>query len=389
MRKRKKDSKFGFVLLALGGVGFGYVAAPEAIRDQVVGWLPGTGGPVSTTASAGTGASLDLPEPRQEVGVASTPPAPTAENVPEAEPISEAAREPESHGGAGGAGNANASVLLAQAQKAFESGDEVEGLSVLFRVARQWPEAEAGKTAMAESERRSMPALDYVAQAEADADLEGQLAGLTRMFFASHGLAGRDALRPQLDRVADQVFFSRHAAAGTTIHVVKAGDTLDGIGRKYSVPHGFIKRINGLRSNTIRLGQRLKIVTAKVEIIVIKRDFRLLVTVGGLYLKQYSIGTGKDDRTPEGEFVIDTRIPEPTWYGPDGVYEFGDPQNILGTRWLGFAATESHQGFGIHGTSFPESIGTESSMGCVRMRNQDVEELFDLIASGTRVVIMR
>ncbi len=50
---------------------------------------------------------------------------------------------------------------------------------------------------------------------------------------------------------------------------------------------------------------------------------------------------------------------------------------------------DEHQGFGIHGTKFPESIGTEASMGCIRMRNQEVEELYDLVPRGTQVHIVR
>ena len=39
----------------------------------------------------------------------------------------------------------------------------------------------------------------------------------------------------------------------------------------------------------------------------------------------------------------------------------------------------TNEGYGIHGTQEPESIGTASSLGCLRMRNEDVEELYDFI----------
>ena len=44
-------------------------------------------------------------------------------------------------------------------------------------------------------------------------------------------------------------------------------------------------------------------------------------------------------------------------------------------------------GYGIHGTNRPWSIGTYASLGCVRMFNEDIEELFEIVAPGTRVVI--
>jgi lipoprotein-anchoring transpeptidase ErfK/SrfK len=59
------------------------------------------------------------------------------------------------------------------------------------------------------------------------------------------------------------------------------------------------------------------------------------------------------------------------------------PENFLGTRWLGFNIPK----YGIHGTIYPELIGQSVSGGCVRMRNEDVEELYAIIPVGTKVVI--
>lgn len=45
-------------------------------------------------------------------------------------------------------------------------------------------------------------------------------------------------------------------------------------------------------------------------------------------------------------------------------------------------------GYGIHGTNAPESIGTAASHGCVRMRNEDVIQLYDIVPLGTEVQII-
>jgi len=45
----------------------------------------------------------------------------------------------------------------------------------------------------------------------------------------------------------------------------------------------------------------------------------------------------------------------------------------------------SAQGYGIHGTNVPSSIGKAASHGCVRMRKQDLEELFEMVTVGTMV----
>jgi lipoprotein-anchoring transpeptidase ErfK/SrfK len=47
----------------------------------------------------------------------------------------------------------------------------------------------------------------------------------------------------------------------------------------------------------------------------------------------------------------------------------------------------SLKGFGIHGTWERNSIGSQSSAGCVRMFNEDVEELFDIVPRKSRVTI--
>jgi lipoprotein-anchoring transpeptidase ErfK/SrfK len=58
--------------------------------------------------------------------------------------------------------------------------------------------------------------------------------------------------------------------------------------------------------------------------------------------------------------------------------------NPLGTRWLGL----SRKGYGIHGTNAPKSIGKAASHGCIRLRNSDIEELFDLVSVGDAVELV-
>jgi hypothetical protein len=47
-----------------------------------------------------------------------------------------------------------------------------------------------------------------------------------------------------------------------------------------------------------------------------------------------------------------------------------------------------YKGYGIHGTNRPTSIGKAASHGCIRMRNQDVEELFELVEVGDAVELV-
>jgi len=45
--------------------------------------------------------------------------------------------------------------------------------------------------------------------------------------------------------------------------------------------------------------------------------------------------------------------------------------------------------YAIHGTNKPSSIGTFASYGCIRMYNQDILDLFDMVSVGTPVVVVR
>jgi lipoprotein-anchoring transpeptidase ErfK/SrfK len=81
--------------------------------------------------------------------------------------------------------------------------------------------------------------------------------------------------------------------------------------------------------------------------------------------------------SPTGTFMIVNRIPNPTYYKPGKVVGPG-VGNPLGTRWIGL----NEKGYGIHGTDQPRSIGFARSHGCIRLRNKDVEQLFERVRNG-------
>ncbi len=58
----------------------------------------------------------------------------------------------------------------------------------------------------------------------------------------------------------------------------------------------------------------------------------------------------------------------------------------FGSRWLGLNVPWGGK-YGIHGTNQPGSIGYNISAGCVRMRNRDIEELYELVSKDTIVHI--
>ncbi|MBK6939893.1 MAG: L,D-transpeptidase family protein [Planctomycetes bacterium] len=178
-----------------------------------------------------------------------------------------------------------------------------------------------------------------------------------------------------------------------TAYTVASGDSLDRIAKKHrqatgiAVSAGLIRLVNGLKNNTIHPNQTLRLPSTEPEIQVSRESRRLRVYVGEALVREYQVCIGKDDKTPIGTFEVETRQEKTPWRNPETgkLLYFGDPDYAIGTRWLGFETTKDAQGIGIHGTNEPESIGKAESLGCIRMRNEEVEELFEFIAIGTSV----
>lgn len=127
------------------------------------------------------------------------------------------------------------------------------------------------------------------------------------------------------------------------------------------------------------------------HIVISKGQNTLSLYEGARLVKAYPVGTGRSpEQTPEGTFPIVLKTWYPSWTNPEtGVtIPGGSPQNPLGTRWMGLGVgnTAGHS-YGIHGTNQPGSVGHHISHGCVRMLNQDVEELYNLVPAGTLVQI--
>lgn len=129
-----------------------------------------------------------------------------------------------------------------------------------------------------------------------------------------------------------------------------------------------------------------------------KEASRLYLYKDGWLMKSYKVSTGKMPwYTPEGSFQIVNKMPYP---------KGRDPEAPMGTRWMGLSVpfekdergnkwdggedprSPVGQKFGIHGTNDESTIGTHASGGCIRMYNQDVNELYDLVDIGTPVQIV-
>ncbi len=189
-----------------------------------------------------------------------------------------------------------------------------------------------------------------------------------------------------IDAADQRLMNSTAPASEKGRYVVVKDDNLTFIARRNYTSIGALKRINeNLRHNTIiRPSQTIMYISGKWSIRVSKQHYLLMLYLNDELYRIFTVGIGRDDRTPVGTFLITGLTEEPAWYRNDGqIIPYGDQENLLGTRWMKLTPTEGTdptlEGYGIHGTWDPDSCGTSCSAGCVRMRNEEVEELFDFI----------
>ncbi|MBU3758353.1 MAG: LysM peptidoglycan-binding domain-containing protein [Candidatus Omnitrophica bacterium] len=193
----------------------------------------------------------------------------------------------------------------------------------------------------------------------------------------------KEAARKKIGQLNVKIVHSKLETPESDLYEVAAGDSLYKIAQRFGTTVALLKRSNGIKSDVIVPGAKLKVLNAPFSMRVDKSDNILTLQLGGRFFKSYRVSTGKNNSTPVGNFKINMKLENPTWYYAGAVVPPGSPDNYLGTRWMGFDL----KGYGIHGTTFPESIGKQESLGCVRLLNKDVEELYDLVPVGTSVRI--
>lgn len=120
--------------------------------------------------------------------------------------------------------------------------------------------------------------------------------------------------------------------------------------------------------------------------------FLYLVQPGGKALR-YGIGVGRPGFTWAGVKTITRKAEWPGWTPPPEMIKRrpdlpahmeGGPDNPLGARAMYLGSTL----YRIHGTNEPNTIGQNVSSGCIRLRNEDVTDLYERVRVGTTVVVM-
>jgi lipoprotein-anchoring transpeptidase ErfK/SrfK len=128
-------------------------------------------------------------------------------------------------------------------------------------------------------------------------------------------------------------------------------------------------------------------------IVVKTNERRLYFVIGDGRAMRFPVGVGRRGKTWTGRAVIDSKRVQPAWQAPPEMWAGrpgtppvipgGAPNNPMGEAALTMRGGE----YAIHGTNNPASIGGFVSSGCIRMYNQDIRALFQMVSVGTPVVV--
>ena len=209
-------------------------------------------------------------------------------------------------------------------------------------------------------------------------------------------------VRQEIEKINAVLIFSPQVVPTDPLvepYIVGSGDSLARIGKKAGTPWRFLAQVNNIKPPRyiIRPGMKMKLIKGPFHCRVYKHAFRLDLYCQSTFIRSFNVALGEYNSTPLGRFIIreDSKLENPTWVNPRTGEQFDadDPKNPLGEHWMGLRgvepSTEIIQGYGIHGTIEPDSIGKQASMGCVRLLADDIEMLFNVLEEGVSMVEIR
>lgn len=230
---------------------------------------------------------------------------------------------------------------------------------------------------------------DFMAAVQRKLD-QGSLAEVLEklsLYYGNPRLSAEESrqITELLDQVAGTVIYSRQHFLEDP-YTVRPGDSIQKIAQSYDVPWQLLAKINGIRDpERIEPGRQLKVVRGPFNAVIHLDDYEITLLVGGCYAGRFPIGIGLDHSQLAGTFLVKEKSLNPTYYGPDRtVIDADDPGNPLGDRWIGLGNQ-----IGIHGTSDPQGIRRMAGRGSICLGNRDIEDVYDILSVGSRVVIQR
>lgn len=264
---------------------------------------------------------------------------------------------------------------------------------------------DASATPPMENPSTAAPAIASMISRAESAASRNRLVEARTLYNAALFDPGADAqvqgmLRRRITELNDTLLFSptiNEDDPYTDRYEIQPGDALSKLPRKLglNINWRFLQRINGISDPTrVRVGQQIKTVAGPFHAVISKSAYRMDLYMGEsselLYVASFPVGLGENDSTPIGSWVVrqDSKLVNPRWVNPrtGEVFDAENPKNPIGERWIGIEGiderTKPLNGFGLHGTVDPGSIGTQASMGCVRLGDDDIALVYELLIEG-------
>lgn len=196
-------------------------------------------------------------------------------------------------------------------------------------------------------------------------------------FYGNPRLSSEESRRltEMLDQVAGTVIYSRQHLIESP-YKVQPGDTLEQIGRLYNVPGELLAKINGIRDpSQLPPGAELKVVRGPFDAIIDLNRYEMTLMVQGRYAGRFPIGIGASQKQLEGQFLVrDKRIAPAAGADPAAPpLKYVDLGNQVS----------------IHAADGPQSLGRTAGQGCIGMSPRDIDDVYDILAIGSRVTIRR
>jgi len=239
-------------------------------------------------------------------------------------------------------------------------------------------------TATGSGIRQEFAAFLEVAYQKLDRGEFAQVHQVLSAWYADPRLTAEEAaqLTDLLDQVAGTVVYSRQHILEAP-YTVQPGETLPQIAQKYDVPWELLAKINGIvQPDQLSPGMQLKVVRGPFEAIVRLQRRELVLMVQGRYAGRFQIGIGRDAQGQEGVYQVSEKTLNPRYYSDQGVIEANDPRNPLGSKWLGLEGR-----LGIHAARDPSCFQDPQAPGAIFLTPRDMDDVFDILSIGSRVVI--
>ena len=199
-------------------------------------------------------------------------------------------------------------------------------------------------------------------------------------------------IKRKLSELADKWLFSRTVFPKDKLcdnYRVRSGDLLSAIGKQHKVPWEILKEVNRIsRPELLKAGEMIKVIHGPFHARIYRSTFTMDLYLQHTFVRSFPVGLGKADmETPTGLWRVKQggKLIKPPWSDPvtHKLLNYGDPGYALGSRWIALEGIKGNakdrSGFGIHGTKEPETIGTRSSRGCIRLHNGDVILVYNLL----------